>query len=141
MMLTIKAFHIIAMVAWFAGLFYLPRLFVYHAQATDTISIERFKVMERRLYYGITWPAAIITTILGLTLILFNPSYYLKAGWMHAKLGLVALLWVYHLTCGHFRRLFAREKNTNSSKFYRVFNELPTLFLMAIVLLVVLKPF
>ncbi|ASQ45852.1 protoporphyrinogen oxidase HemJ [Legionella clemsonensis] len=140
-MLTIKAFHIIAMVAWFAGLFYLPRLFVYHAQASDAISIDRFKIMERRLYYGITWPAGIVTTVLGFTLVLFNPSYYLKAGWMHAKLGLVVLLWVYHLTCGHFGRQFAKGENTKSAIFYRVFNELPTLFLIAIVLLVVLKPF
>ncbi|KTD23103.1 transmembrane protein [Legionella lansingensis] len=140
-MLTIKAFHIIAMVAWFAGLFYLPRLFVYHAETNDSISIERFKVMERRLYYGITWPAAILTTVLGLLLILFNPQYYLKAGWMHAKLGLVLLLWVYHLFCGHFRKCFAQQKNTKGSRFYRIFNELPTLFLIAIVLLVVTKPF
>ncbi|WED44370.1 protoporphyrinogen oxidase HemJ [Legionella cardiaca] len=140
-MLTIKAFHIIAMVAWFAGLFYLPRLYVYHAQTSDSISLERFKIMERRLYYGITWPAAIITTTLGITLVLYNPHYYLKAGWMHAKLSLVFLLWIYHLTCGHFRKNFALGKNTKTDKFYRLFNELPTLFLIGIVLLVVLKPF
>ncbi|KTC86736.1 protoporphyrinogen oxidase HemJ [Legionella brunensis] len=140
-MLTIKAFHIIAMVAWFSGLFYLPRLFVYHAQTTDNISLERFKIMERRLYYGITWPSAIITTALGLILLTYDPSYYLKAGWMHAKLGLVFLLWIYHLCCGYFRKQFSEEKNIRTSKFYRFFNELPTLFLMGIVLLVVVKPF
>lgn len=140
-MLIIKAFHIIAMVAWFAGLFYLPRLFVYHADSTDRLSIERFKVMERRLYYGITWPAAIITSSLGFILLFYNPYYYLRSGWMHAKLSLVFLLWIYHLVCGHFTKQFAKGKNDKSSKFYRVFNELPTLLLIAIVLLVVLKPF
>ncbi|CEK10639.1 protoporphyrinogen oxidase HemJ [Legionella hackeliae] len=140
-MLTIKAFHIIAMVAWFAGLFYLPRLFVYHAQTSDRISLERFKIMERRLYYGITWPAGIVTTVLGLALLLYNPSYYLKAGWMHAKLGLVVVLWIYHLACGHFRQQFVKGKNTKTATFYRIFNELPTLFLIVIVLLVVVKPF
>ena len=88
-MLWVKAFHVIAMVAWFAGLFYLPRLFVYHTDAADKISLERFKVMERRLYYGITWPAALITTVLGIWLLSFMLPYYQKAVWMHVKLGLV----------------------------------------------------
>jgi len=140
-MLVVKAFHIMAIVAWFAGLFYLPRLFVYHAQAQDEISIVRFKVMERRLYYGITWPAALLTTVLGLILISYNPAYYLKAGWMHAKFFLVMLLWVYHLSCGHLARKFARDENKHSSSFYRIFNEIPTLLLIAIVLLAVVKPF
>ncbi|RUR16411.1 protoporphyrinogen oxidase HemJ [Legionella sp. km535] len=140
-MLFIKAFHIIALVAWFAGLFYLPRLFVYHSTTQDSISLDRFKIMERRLYYGITWPAAILTTVLGLWLIYFNMGYYLKAGWMHGKLFLVLLLWIYHLTCGHYLKLFARDKNTKSSRFYRIFNELPTLLLIFIVILVVVKPF
>jgi len=83
-MLLIKAFHIIALVAWFAGLFYLPRLFVYHADTQDAISIERFKIMEKRLYYAITWPAALITSTLGFWLVSYNLSYYLHAGWMHA---------------------------------------------------------
>jgi len=139
-MLIIKAFHIIAMVAWFAGLFYLPRLFVYHSQATDTISINRFQVMERRLYYGITWPAAVLTTLLGILLLSYNWQYYLKAPWLHAKLSLVVLLWIYHLTCGHFLKQFAKDKNKRAAKFYRIFNELPTLLLIGIVLLVVVKP-
>lgn len=139
-MLVMKAFHIIAMVAWFAGLFYLPRLFVYHADAKDAVSLERFKIMERRLYFGITWPAAIITTVLGLGLIMMNPDYYLKAGWMHAKLGLVILLWSYHLACGHYRRHIAETASYRSSRFFRVFNEIPTLLLISIVLLVVLRP-
>lgn len=138
-MLYAKAFHIIAMVAWFAGLFYLPRLFVYHAETNDLVSIERFKIMERRLYYGITWPAALLTTLLGLLLISYNPSYYMKAGWMHAKLSLVILLWIYHLFCGHFLKVFARDNNRKSSRFFRIYNEMPTLLLIGIILLVVVK--
>lgn len=138
-MLYVKAFHIIAMVAWFAGLFYLPRLFVYHADAPDHVGIERFKIMERRLYYGITWPAALLTTLLGLWLINYNPGYYLKAGWMHAKLSLVIVLWGYHLLCGHYLKVFAHNRNSKSSRFFRIYNEMPTLLLVGIVLLVVLK--
>ncbi len=138
-MLYVKAFHIIAVVAWFSGLFYLPRLFVYHADSIDFISINRFKIMERRLYYGITWPSAIVTTLLGGWLLAYNPQYYLHAGWMHAKLGLVVLLWVYHLSCGHYRRAFARDGNKRSALFFRIFNEMPTLLLVGIVLLVVVK--
>jgi len=140
-MLIVKAVHVISMVAWFAGLFYLPRLFVYHADAIDQISIDRFKVMERRLYYGITWPAAIFTTVLGISLLTYNPGYYLKAGWMHAKLALVILLWVYHLTCGHYVKQFALEANTKTARFYRIFNEIPTVLLVLIIFAVILKPF
>lgn len=140
-MLIIKAVHVISMVAWFAGLFYLPRLFVYHADAVDKISNERFKLMERRLYYGITWPAAIFTTVLGVSLLTYNLGYYLKAGWMHAKLALVILLWVYHLMCGHYVKHFASETNTKNARFYRIFNEVPTVLLVLIVFAVVLKPF
>lgn len=140
-MLIIKAFHIIAMVAWFAGLFYLPRLFVYHADISDELGDTRFKVMERRLYYGITWPAALITTGLGLALITYNPGYYLNAAWLHLKLGLVVVLIAYHLCCGYFVKRFAQGKNKCRANFYRVFNEFPTILLIAIVLLVVLKPF
>lgn len=140
-MLISKAFHIIAIVAWFSGLFYLPRLFVYHADAMDEISRARFKIMERRLYYGITWPAGVISTILGIFLITYNPSYYLKTGWMHVKLALVILVWGYHLSCGHYLKAFKLNKNIKSSKFYRFYNELPTLLLIGIVLLVVVKPF
>lgn len=140
-MLWFKAFHIIALVAWFAGLFYLPRLFVYHADANDLISVNRFKIMERRLYYAITWPSAVITTTLGLFLLSYNLDYYLHSAWMHAKLSLVLLLWVYHLYCGFFLKQFAADNNTRSTRFYRIYNELPTLLLMGIVILVVVKPF
>lgn len=139
-MLFMKAFHIIAMVAWFAGLFYLPRLFVYHAEAYDAISVARFKVMEWRLYYAITWPAGIMTTVLGLGLMFYNLSYYMHEGWMHAKLGFVGMLWGHHLVCGHFLRQFQNDRNRRASKFYRIFNEIPTLLLIGIVILVVVKP-
>lgn len=140
-MLLIKSFHIIAMVAWFSGLFYLPRLFVYHAQAKDLVSDERFCLMEWRLYYAITWPSAILTTILGFWLSFYNPHYYFKAGWFHAKLLLVVLLLAFHCCCGHYLKQFARKSQVRTSKFFRFFNEIPTLFLVSIVLLVVLKPF
>jgi putative membrane protein len=140
-MLVVKSFHIIALVAWFSGLFYLPRLFVYHADTTDIISLERFKVMEKKLYYGITWPAALVTTLLGLWLISYNSIYYLKSGWMHAKLSLVLLLWIYHLYCGYYLKFFRVDKNIRSGLFFRFFNEIPTFLLVGIVLLVVIKPF
>lgn len=140
-MLFIKAFHVIALVAWFAGLFYLPRLFVYHADAKDAISLERFKLMEKRLYYAITWPAAVCTTILGFILLTFNPAYYLHSRWMHVKLFLVGGLWIFHFFCGHYMCAFLQDKQPHSARFYRVFNELPTLLLVAIVILVIVKPF
>lgn len=140
MMLYVKSFHIIALVAWFAGLFYLPRLFVYHADTHDEISISRFKIMERKLYYAITWPAAILTTLLGIWLLSYNASYYIKAGWMHAKLSLVIVLWIYHLLCGHYLKIFAQDKNQKNDRFFRFYNEIPTLLLIGIVILVVVKP-
>ena len=137
-MLWIKAFHIVFMVTWFAGLFYLPRLFVYHALARDPAGIERFKVMERKLYYGIMTPSAIVTILLGLWLWL---GYGIGGGWMHAKLALVIVLVGYHLYCGRLVADFAHERNRHGHVFYRWFNEIPALILIAIVLLVVLKPF
>ena len=139
-MLYVKSFHIIAMVDWFAGLFYLPRLFVYHADTHDAISLARFKVMEKRLYYGITWPAAFLTSFLGIWLLSYNLSYYLKAVWMHAKLSLVVILWSYHVLCGHYLKAFAQDRNQKSACYFRYFNELPTLILIAIVILVVVRP-
>ncbi len=140
MFLYLKAFHIIALVAWFAGLFYLPRLFVYHSDAKDKISLDRFKIMERRLYYGITYPAGVITTLFGIGLIALNPDYYLKAGWMHAKLGFVLLLWIYHLGCGHYLKQLKTNRCLKTAYFFRVYNEAPTLLLIVIVCLVVIKP-
>ena len=139
-MLEIKALHIIAMVAWFAGLFYLPRLFVYHSESHDVISLARFKIMEWRLYYAITWPAAVVTSVCGLLLIAYSPGFYLKAGWMHAKFLFVLCLWAYHLVGGHYLKLFANDKNTKTTRFYRIYNEIPTVLLIGIVYLVVVKP-
>lgn len=139
--LWLKAFHIIAMVAWFAGLFYLPRLFVYHSTAKDNISIERFKTMERRLYYAITYPAAVVTTLLGIWLFTLSWKGYLASGWMHAKLTAVVILWGYHGFCGRYLRQFEAGKNIHTDKFFRIFNEIPTILLIFIVIMVVIKPF
>lgn len=140
-MLWIKALHIVAMVSWFAGLFYLPRLFVYHAQSDDTPSRERFCIMERKLYRGIMFPAMLATLGLGIWLVSLNPGYYFGQGWMHAKLLLVIVLIGYHLVCGAQLKRFAKGENTRSHVFYRWFNEVPVLMLLAIVMLVVVKPF
>ena len=134
----IKALHIIFVVAWFAGLFYLPRLFVYHAQATDGVSIERFKVMERKLYRGIMTPTMVLTLVFGTWLWL---GYGFRGGWLIAKLALVAALVTYHFWLGGLVRDFARDANRRSHVFYRWANELPLVLLAAIVILVVVKPF
>lgn len=137
-MLWLKSFHVIFMVTWFAGLFYLPRLFVYHAQAQDKISIERFILMERKLYYGIMIPGAILTIFFGLGLL----HYYLPTlpHWLLIKLGFVGGLIIFHAYCGHLRKAFARGQNRHTHVFYRILNEIPVIFLVAIVLLVELKP-
>jgi len=141
-MLWVKTFHVIFMVTWFSGLFYLPRLFVYHAMATDTISIERFKIMERKLYYGIMAPGAILTIGLGLWL-LYDYAWHLykHAGWLHAKITLVFILICYHLYCGHLLKKFRLNQNQYSHIFYRWFNEIPVLILIASVILAMQKPF
>ena len=138
--LLIKALHIIAMVCWFAGLFYLPRLFVYHAMSEDETSKARFCIMERKLYRGIMLPSMLATVIFGLWLLHLNPAW-LSMGWMHAKLALVLVLIGYHHLCGSQLKRFARGENARSHVFYRWFNEVPVLFLIAIILLVVIKPF
>jgi protoporphyrinogen IX oxidase len=134
----IKALHIIFMVAWFAGLFYLPRLFVYHAQAEDAASRERFKVMERKLYRGIMTPTMALTITFGMVLWL---GYGITGGWLHAKLVLVALLIAYHFWLGKLVDDFARDANRRGHVFFRWANELPLVLLAAIVILVVVKPF
>lgn len=139
--LWLKSLHIISMVCWFAGIFYLPRLFVYHADTVDDISHQRFQVMERRLYYGIMTPSALLTVGFGIALITINPSYYFHAGWFHLKLFLVVLLLGYHGYCGHLRRQFAGGHNTRSSTFFRWFNEVPVIVLVGAVILAVLRPF
>jgi putative membrane protein len=141
-MLWIKAFHLIAMVVWFSGIFYLPRLFVYHAMSTDTISQERFQLMERKLYYGIMAPGAVLTILLGLWLLKgYAWLLYQHSLWLHLKVGLVILLIAYHLYCGYLRKQFATGKNQHSHRYYRWLNEFPVLLLMGIVILAVVKPF
>ncbi|KAA8978008.1 MULTISPECIES: protoporphyrinogen oxidase HemJ [Gammaproteobacteria] len=140
-MLWIKAFHLMAMVTWFAGIFYLPRLFVYHAMTEDEPGRERFRTMERKLYRGIMNPSMIATLIFGTWLIALNPEYYLQQGWLHIKLLLIAVLVAYHLWCGHFVRLFRDDRNTRGHIFFRWINEAPVLLLVAIILLAVLRPF
>ncbi|EKF75326.1 hypothetical protein A11A3_03179 [Alcanivorax hongdengensis A-11-3] len=140
-MLWLKAFHIIAMVCWFAGIFYLPRLFVYHAMAEDQASRERFKIMERKLYRGIMNPSMIVTLVLGIWMLALNWDYYKTQGWMHAKLALVVLLIGYHHMCLAYLKKFAADANTKSDRFFRIFNEVPVLLLVAIVILVVVRPF
>ncbi|MEW6313036.1 MAG: protoporphyrinogen oxidase HemJ [Pseudomonadota bacterium] len=137
-MLWVKAFHIMAVVSWFAGLFYLPRLFVYHAMSEDQVSKERFKVMERKLFRGIMTPSAVVAVVLGLTLWL---HYGIGGGWMHAKFVLVLLLIAYHLYCWKLLNDFKHDRNTRDHVYYRVFNEIPVLILIAVVILVVVKPF
>lgn len=137
-MLWIKSLHIVFVVSWFAGLFYLPRLYVYHAGATDGASNERFKVMERKLYRGIMTPAMVLTLATGAWLWL---GYGITGGWMHAKLALVAVLVAYHFWLGRLRQDFAADANRRTHVFYRWINEFPLLVLVAIVVLVVVKPF
>jgi putative membrane protein len=134
----IKALHIVFVVAWFAGLFYLPRLFVYHAQSEDTVSRERFKVMERKLYRGIMTPSMILALAFGTWLWL---GYGFRGNWLIAKLVLVAVLIAYHFWMGGLVSQFARDANRRSHVFYRWVNELPVVLLVAIVVLVVVKPF
>ena len=139
--LWLKAFHIIAVVTWFAAIFYLPRLFVYHADANDEVSRERFKIMERKLYRGIMTPSMVIVIALGIWMLSMNTSFYFSQGWMHAKLTLVALLVVYHFYCGHLLKVFKEDRNTRSHVFYRWFNEVPVFILLGVVILVVVRPF
>lgn len=140
-MLWIKAFHIIAVICWFAAIFYLPRLFVYHAQSDDTISKERFKIMERKLYRGIMTPSMIAVLILGGWMLTLNPSYYFSQGWMHAKLTLVSLLIGYHFYCGYLLKQFANDSNVKSHTYFRILNEVPVLILVVVVILAVVRPF
>jgi len=137
-MLWVKSGHIIFMVTWFAGLFYLPRLFVYHAMTTDRSGIDRFKIMERKLYYGIMTPGAILTIAFGLWLWW---GYGITGGWLNAKIALVGLLIIYHLYCGKLLKDFKHDRNRHEHVFYRWLNEAPVLILIAVILLVELKPF
>lgn len=137
-MLWIKALHISFMVTWFAALFYLPRLFVYHAMSDDSVSIERFKIMERKLFFGIMTPGALFTIVFGVWLWL---GYGFSGGWLHAKLALIAVLLAYHVYCGKLLVDFKHDRNRHGHVFYRWLNEFPVVLLFAVVILVVVKPF
>ncbi len=141
-MLWFKALHLIFMVTWFAGLFYLPRLFVYHAMSADQISIDRFKIMERKLFYGITTPGGVLTLATGAG-ILFSTGFAAYSGqlWLHIKLFLILLLIAYHLYCGLLLRDFKYDRNRHGHVWYRWFNEIPVVLLIAIIILAVIRPF
>jgi putative membrane protein len=140
-MLWLKALHIIFVVTWFAGFFYLPRLFVYHAalEASDRPGAERFKIMERRLFTMMTI-GGVLAVVFGMATLSQVPGF-MQAGWMHAKLALVAGLIAYHVWCYRLVVAFRQDRNSHSERWYRGFNEVPTLFLFGIVILVVVKPF
>lgn len=140
-MLWVKALHLIFMVTWFAGLFYLPRLFVYHSMSDDQTSIERFKVMERKLFFGIMTPGAILTLIFGFwTLFINGWSTYSGTLWLHIKLACVLLLVIYHIYCGKLLFEFRHDRNVHTHVWYRWFNEIPVLFLFVIIILAVVRP-
>jgi protoporphyrinogen IX oxidase len=136
-MLWVKSLHIIFAVTWFAGLFYLPRLFVYHAMADDAAGRDRFKVMERKLYWGIMAPGGVLTLVFGAWLW----NYGVSGNWLHAKLVVVALTVAYHLYCGKLLVDFAHDRNSKSHVWFRWFNEIPVLLLAAAVVLAAVKPF
>jgi putative membrane protein len=138
-MIWLKAFHVIFVVTWFAGLFYLPRLFIYHASASDTISLERFIVMERRLF-AIMTIGATLTVAFAIAMLIAAPAY-LQMGWLHIKLVLVAALAGYHLWCHRLMSDLRTSRNRHSDRWYRLFNEVPALLLIGIVILAVVKPF
>jgi putative membrane protein len=137
-MLWLKAFHIVFVVTWFAGLFYLPRLFVYHAATTDAVGLERFALMERRLFALMTVGGSLAVAF-GLSMLLLAPGL-LAFTWLRAKLALVAVLMGYHLWCYRLMTALRAGRNTRSQRWYRLFNEIPGLLLIAIVVLVVVKP-
>jgi putative membrane protein len=137
----VLAFHVIAVICWFAALFYLPRLFVYHAMSDDEISIERFKLMQRKLYHGIANPAMIATIILGLWLVSMAPEAYLNQTWFQLKAALVLLLVGYHYMCLSHMKKLAEDRSNKSHVYFRLFNEVPVFFLVTIVILVIVQPF
>ncbi len=140
-MLWIKAFHIIFVVTWFAGLFYLPRLFVYHAMTEDQAGIDRFKVMERKLYRSIMTPSAALAAVFGVWLVALAWDAYANAAWLWVKVVLALALYGYHGYCGRLVRLFADDENARSHRFYRWLNEAPAVLLVAMAILAVVKPF
>ncbi len=141
-MLWFKALHLIFMVTWFAGLFYLPRLFVYHAMSDDQTSIDRFKIMERKLFFGIMTPGAILTIIFGFSTLHANGwTAYAETQWLSVKLLLVAIIVIYHIYCGKLLLDFKHDRNQHGHVFYRWLNEFPVLLLIGIIILAVVRPF
>lgn len=140
-MLWVKSFHIIAMVSWFAGLFYLPRIFVYHAEHDNDSVHKQFCVMERKLYRFIMWPAMIVTIVLGVALAWGEWDVLAGQVWFDLKMVLVVILLAFHVHCGHTVKTFAAGNNTRPHTFYRKYNEIPTLILIAVVIMVVVRPF
>ena len=140
-MLWLKAFHVVAVITWFAGLFYLPRLFVYHADARDSISIERFKIMERRLYKQILMPAMYATFLFGIMLMLTPGLVDWHHDWFYVKLASVLALAGFHGALGRWRRDFLHDRNTHTQRFFRIANEVPTLLMVLAVVMVVVRPF
>ena len=139
--LTYKALHLIAVISWMAGLLYLPRIFVYHTENQSDKNISNvFKTMERKLYFYIMTPAMIISWIFGLLLIGSIGFKELATHWLQSKLILVILLTIYHFYLGYFLQKFKNDTNTKSSKFFRVFNEVPTILLILIIFVVIFKP-
>ncbi len=141
-MLWLKALHLIFMVTWFAGLFYLPRLFVYHAMCDDQPGHERFLIMERKLFFGIMTPGMILTLLFGVWMLIdYAWAMYSSSGWLHAKLTLIVLLIIYHIYCGKWMLDFKHNRNRHGHVFYRWINEIPVVFLIGIIILAVVKPF
>ncbi len=139
--LWLKAFHVIFMVAWFAGIFYLPRIFVNHAESDEPLVHQHLKGMERRLLFFVT-PFAIFTVALGIAIIYnYGYAWFVAAKWLHVKITLVILLLIYHGYCFKLVKTFAADKNTRSGKFYRIFNEVPVIILFIVVILAYVKPF
>lgn len=138
--LWFKAWHVISLICWFAGIFYLPRLFVYHAMSDDKPSQERFAVMERKLYRGIMTPAMVATWFFGLCMLLPNVQAYFSQPWFHIKLCLVIGLTIYHLACGRFRLKLIDNPQYKTHVFWRWFNEIPVFILIGVVILVIVKP-
>ena len=139
-MLWLKAFHLVFMVCWFAGVFYLPRLFVYHTMSESPDVHRQLAIMERKLYRFVSM-FAVLTVVLGLSLTALNPAYYLSSAWFQTKLLLVACLIIYHFYCGRIVHRLASGSEHRTHVFFRWFNELPVLFLFGIVILVTVKPF
>ena len=137
---TAKALHIIFFTTWMAGLFYLPRLFVYHSMADDKISLDRFIVMEKKLLYGIMTPSGILTIFFGLLLTYFYYPIYLEQTWLALKMLLVAVLVFYHIWCINLYKDFSKNENKHSHIWYRWFNEFPVVILISIIALAIYKP-